>query len=116
MGYPSSMILLPLILAAATPDTASTAYRSCVLGKARDWATGPDEAQVIVRTAEGMCSRELQALKDALKAYGESRSEASRASPSTVRQFVEAGSASFVEGTRTVAFSEVLQARSKHTR
>lgn len=115
------MILLPLILAgtaAAAPSVASTVYRDCVVSKAQQWASGSDDAQVIVKTAEGMCEKERQAMSMAFFTFADSRKDPATASgvtPDTVRKFVEGSTDGVVEATRTVAFSAVLEARSKKT-
>lgn len=121
VGYPPSMILLPLILAAAPSsgvDAAVAAYKTCVVSKAEQWATGTDSAQVIVKTAEEMCSAQRKALEDSAPTYlamKRQEPEYANLTPSQERLFTEALISGTVEGARSVAYAKVLDTRSKKT-
>lgn len=117
MGYPSLMILLPLILAAATvdPNVSKDAYRDCVVPKATEWATGPDSAEVIVRTAEGLCDGERVDVKLALFRFASEKEKEIQGGilRMTPKEFADVGTDNVVEGVRSLAFAAVLQARAK---
>lgn len=118
MGYSPSMILLPLLVASALPsdpNVQTRVYRDCVVGKATEWAGGPDPAQVLVRTAEGVCDGQLQDLKIALVQLTMDQEKSGRKLPPgvTPREFVDTAAGSVVEGVRSLAFARVLEARSK---
>ncbi|MGH6746382.1 hypothetical protein [Novosphingobium sp.] len=111
------MILLPLILAADTPSASpqieSRAYGACVVQKVAKWATGPDEAQVIVKTAEESCENELKEVRRAALDFTEERraEEPSKRKLELAQQLVDLT----VNRVRTLAFTAVLNARSTKT-
>lgn len=120
VGYPPSMILLPLILAAASPESLKgNTYTPCVVSHAKEWAIGPDEAQVIVRTAEEFCRRNLRSDMEigteAMRQQVRSDPSLPRWSESDLRAIMQGAEQGVTEGARTKAYAAALDARSKKT-
>lgn len=116
VGYSSSMILLPLILAASSPapqPSESLAYGTCVLLPIIQWSTGPDAAEVIVRTAEQACTDEREKVRLEALRFIESRPDGAKLSSSVKLSEAERLTRMTEERVRGMAFGMVLNARTK---